>query len=158
MHYLHGMDDETRAAFAALNATVAGLGQIMIARTDQLRDDMIAGFARTDHFFELQQAQHVELRGDFAELRGDFAELRGDFAELRGEVRELSDRVESLTERVSRLENEVSQLRDYVTREISDIRIELRTLRERSDATNELRRDIAKLAVRVDHIEERHQD
>jgi uncharacterized coiled-coil DUF342 family protein len=131
--YLRRMDDETRAAFAALTET------------------MSAGFARTDHFFELQQAQHLELSGKLTELRGEVRELRD-------EVRELRDRVESLTDRVSRLEHEVGQLRDFVAREISDIRIELRTLRERADATDDLRRDIAELTVRVDRIERRQQD
>jgi predicted nucleic acid-binding Zn-ribbon protein len=124
--YLHGMDTETRAAITALGET------------------MSAGFARMDRYFELNQAQ--------------FLELRGEVAELRTEVRELRERMDALTERVARLEHEVAQLRDYVTREIAAIRLELRELRGRSDQTDELRREIAELTVRVDAHERRRSD
>lgn len=113
------MDDETRAAFAALGEVVA------------------AGFARTDRHFELQQAQCVELRA---------------------EVRQLHDRMDSLESRISGLETGVTLLRDYVTREITAIRQELRELRLRSDQNDELRREIAQLAARVDRLERSQQD
>jgi predicted RNase H-like nuclease (RuvC/YqgF family) len=105
---------------------------------------MDAGFARADRFFELQHAQHLELRGEFAELRA--------------EVRELRDRVDALTDRAGRLEHEVSLLRDYVTREVAEIRLDLRVLRERPGQTVELRREIAELTVRVDRLEQRQSD
>jgi hypothetical protein len=34
-----------------------------------LRDTMSAGFARMDRYFELQQAQHLELRAEVREIR-----------------------------------------------------------------------------------------
>lgn len=127
------MESETRAAIAALGDTMnAGFARVDTA------------IARMDRYFELQHAQHLELRGDFAELRG--------------EVRELRDRVDALTDRVGRLELEVAQLRDFVTREIAAIRLELRELRGRAEQTDELRREIAELAVRVDRLERRHTD
>jgi predicted RNase H-like nuclease (RuvC/YqgF family) len=85
--------------------------------------------ARMDHYFELQQKQFLELR----------------------------ERVDALTERVAGLEHEVAQLRDYVTHEISEIRLELRQLRARSDQSDELRREIVELSVRVDRLERRVQ-
>lgn len=127
------MDDETRAAFAALGEVVA------------------AGFARTDRYFELQQAQYVELRGEVVELRGEVAALRT-------EVGRLADRMDALERRVSGLETEVTLLRDYVTREITAIRQELRELRLRSDQNDELRREIADLTARVDRLERSQQD
>jgi hypothetical protein len=58
------MSAETRAASAALGETMnAGFAR-MEARVD-------AGFASIDRSFDLQQAQHLELRGDFAEMRVD---------------------------------------------------------------------------------------
>lgn len=128
--YFGTMDSETSAALAAL-------GDRMAAGFAEMR----AGFARVDRFIELQQLQFVEWR-----------------AELRGEMAELRERVNALTERVGRLEREVMLLRDHVTRDIADIRIELRDLRERSLGTQELRREIAALTIRVDRLEERQSD
>ncbi|MHB1168693.1 MAG: hypothetical protein ACYC28_05365 [Longimicrobiales bacterium] len=148
------MDGETQAALAALSD-----------RMDDGFAEMRAGFARVDRFFELQQLQFVEwraeLRGEMAglrtELRGEMAELRGEMAELRQEMVELRQRVDTLTERVGSLEHEVLLLRDYVTRELTGIRLELRDLRGRSlMADDDLRRDIAALTQRVDRLEERH--
>ena len=124
------VDTETRAAIAALGESTN------------------AGFARIERYIELQRAEFLEWR---VEVRGEFAQLHGGFAQLRG-------RVDALTERVARLEQEVMLLRDYVTREISEIRLELRELRARSDQTDELRREIAELTVRVDHLEQRQPD
>jgi predicted RNase H-like nuclease (RuvC/YqgF family) len=96
--------------------------------------------ARMDHYFELQQKQFLGWR-----------------AELRGDINALTVRVDALTERVGRLEHEVILLRDYVTREISEIRLELRELRARSGQTDEIRREIAELTVRLDLLERRQQ-
>jgi len=93
--------------------------------------------ARMDHYFELQQKQ---------------------FLELRERVDALTERVDALTERVAGLEHEVGQLRDYVTREISEIRLELRVLRARSEQSDELRREIVELSMRVDRLERREQE
>jgi predicted RNase H-like nuclease (RuvC/YqgF family) len=125
--YLQHMDTETRAAITAMG-------------------DMI--LARMDHYFELRQAQHLELR----------AGSRGDFRGLRDEVRDLRDQVDALTERVTGLEHQVAQLRDYVTREIGEIRLELRELRSRVDQNAELRREVAELTARVDRLEQRQSD
>jgi predicted RNase H-like nuclease (RuvC/YqgF family) len=149
------MDTETRAAIAAL-------GETMHAGFARMESRMDAGFARTDRFFELQQAQHLEwrdeLRGEVGELRGDVGGLRGEVGGLRGEVRALTARVDALTERVGGLEHEVSQLRDFVTREIAEIRLDLRELTERPGQTAELRREVAELTVRVDRLERRQSD
>jgi ubiquinone biosynthesis protein UbiJ len=102
--------------------------------------------------FELQQAQFIEWRD---EVRGEFAGLRSEFTGLRGEFAGLHERVDALTERVARLENEVILLRDFVTGEIVAIRLELRELRAQVDQTDELRREIAGLAARVDRLERR---
>jgi ubiquinone biosynthesis protein UbiJ len=66
--------------------------------------------------------------------------------------------MDALTERVGGLEHEVAQLRDYITREIAEIRLELRDLRDRAEQTDELRREIAELSVRVDRLERRQSD
>lgn len=132
--YLASMDSDTQAAIAAMGDTI---------------------LARMDHYFELQQVQFLEWRAD---LRGEMSELRGEMAELRAEMAELRAEVRALSQRVDRLEREVAQLRDYVTSEIGEIRVELRLLRARADHTDELRREIDALAVRVSHIERRLPD
>jgi BMFP domain-containing protein YqiC len=86
--------------------------------------------ARMDHYFELQQKVFLELR----------------------------ERVDALTERVAGLEHEVAQLRDYVTREISEIRHELRVLRTRSEQSDQLRSEIVELSMRVDRLERRQHE
>lgn len=70
----------------------------------------------------------------------------------------LTERVDALTHSVGLVEREVAQLRDYVTREIGEVRVELRDLRSRSEQTDELRREIAELTVRVDLLDPRRQD
>ena len=66
---------------------------------------------------------------------------------------------DALTERVGRLEHEVLLLRDYMTRELAEIRLELRDLRHRSLAADDaLRRDVASLMARVERLEERQSD
>ena len=124
------VDTGTRAAIAALGESTN------------------AGFARIERYIELQRAEFLEWR---EEARGEFAQLHGAFADLR-------ERVDALTERVARLEHEVMLLRDYVTREIAEIRFDLRELRERSGQTAELRREVAELTVRVDRLERRQSD
>lgn len=131
--YRQNMDSETRAAFTALNETVTALSE-----------SVTAGFARADRYFELQHHQHLELRD-----RLDALTARVDA---------LTDRVDALTDRIAILEGEVAQLRDFVTRECAEIRLDLRVLRERSDQSAELRREIAELAARVDHLEQRQSD
>jgi chromosome segregation ATPase len=135
-----------------------------------LREAMTDGFARVDSYFELQQGQHVELRGDVNGIRGEVRELRDDVREVREEVRELRamvevlidrvDRIESrlrtLEQTVQRLDSEVRALRDWATREFAEVRSELRQLRPEvasGDAT--LRRDVDALLARVDRLEER---
>lgn len=126
------MDNETRAAFAAMNESITSLRDTVTA----LDERMTVGFAQVDRFFELQQLQHVEVceRLDL-----------------------LTERVDALTERVVRLENQVTLLRDHFTREIAEIRVELRALHAHSDQTDELRRQITELTVRVDRLERRSQ-
>ncbi len=128
--YLERMDSETRAAFATQGAAIAALSETMTA-----------GFARVDRYFELQQKQLLEWRD-----------------ELRGEIREVRERVDALTERMGGLEHEVASLRDYVTREITEIRLVLRELRARPGQTEELRREISELTARVERLEGRQSD
>src|SRR5690606_28452201 len=116
------------AGFARMDAMDARM-EGGFARMDAMDARMEGGFARVDHFFELQHAQHQELRAD---------------------VRKLTERVDALTERVGGLEREVAHLRNYMTREIGEIRLELRDLRARADQTDEVRREIAGLTARVD--------
>jgi chromosome segregation ATPase len=142
----------------------------------ELRDTVHAGFARMDRYFELSQAQYLELRsavrGDVQGLRGEVQELRGEVRELRGEVHEMRTLLIDLTSRVDRienrldglenrldgLENQVRQFRDWVTRELADVRHELRLLRQATEQPAELRRDIDALDARVTRLEQRRDD
>jgi predicted nuclease with TOPRIM domain len=128
-----------------------------------LREAMTTGFARADSYFELQQAQHVELRGDVNQLRGEVREIRDEVRELRAMVEALIGRVDRIEARlgtleltVQRLDSEVRALRDWATGEFAEVRSELRQLRTEAgsgDAT--LRRDVDALVARVDRLEER---
>lgn len=132
--YLWNMDTETRAAVTAMGDTI---------------------LVRMDHYFELQQKQFLEWR---AELRGDTHGLTIRLDGLRARVDALTERVGRLEHQVGRLEHEVALLRDYVTREISEIRLELRELRGESGQTDEIRREIGELTVRVERLERREYD
>jgi chromosome segregation ATPase len=125
----------------------------------ELRETVLDGFARMDRYFELQQKQHLELRGDVQELRGEVQELRAMLVALTARVDALTERVDALTERVDALEGTVRALRDWVTREFADVRRELRLLRESADGRyTDLRRDIDALDVRVTLLEQRRDD
>ena len=141
------MDAETRAALADLTE---------IVRT---------GFARNDRYFELMQAQHLELRdevgelrsdvrGDIDGLRGEISGLRGEIGGLRREMVELRATVDGLADRVATLEQEFRAFRDWATRELADIRRELREVRTLLETGyTELRRDVDDLSARVARLE-----
>lgn len=57
-----------------------------------LRDAVHTGFARMDRYFELQQAQHIELRGEVRELRGEMQDLRADVQHLTRRVDRIEER------------------------------------------------------------------
>jgi hypothetical protein len=73
-------------------------------------DETRAAFARIDRYFELSQAQHLELRQDIARLDGRLAALTAEFrtfrdwvtarfAELRTTVLLLIERLDDLERR-----------------------------------------------------------
>jgi chromosome segregation ATPase len=122
------IDDPVRTELAELRETMtAGFAY------------MHEGFARMDRYFELQQAQHVELRGEVGELRGMLIVLTA--------------RVVTIEVRLDRLENQVGAFRDWVAGELVDIRRELRQLRAAAEEREEFRRDVAALDVRVTRLE-----
>jgi chromosome segregation ATPase len=88
------MDDETRAAFAETHRAI-----------DQ-------GFARVDRYFELAQAQHLELRVDL------------------GRVEDGLGRVE---DRLGRLEAEFRTFRDWVTAKFAELSRQIRDILLRLD-------------------------
>jgi chromosome segregation ATPase len=119
-----------------------------------LRETVHAGFARMDRYFELQQEQHVELRGQVQELRADVQELRADVQELRAQVEALTRRVDAIEVRLTSLEHEVRSLRDWTTREFADVRLELRRLRQDVVGRDEsLRDEVETLTQRVARLE-----
>jgi predicted nucleic acid-binding Zn-ribbon protein len=129
------IDDPVRTELAELRETMtAGFAT------------MHEGFARMDRYFELQQAQHVELRGDVGELRGEVRELRVM-------VVALTTRVDTIEVRLDRLENQVGAFRDWVAGELVDIRRDLRQLRAAAEEREDFRRDVAALDVRVTRLE-----
>jgi chromosome segregation ATPase len=140
------------------------------AELTALRETVHAGFARMDRYFELRQAQHLELRGEVQELRGEVQELRGEVQELRGLLVALSERVDriesrlaGLEETVQRLEADVRALHDWAAREFAGVRLELRKLRRdaaarAAEGDAALRGEIDALAVRVARLERRLED
>jgi glutathione S-transferase len=75
-------------------------------------DETRAAFARMERWFELGQAQHLELR---AEVRQTREELKADIGGVRAGVA----RVEA---RLTALEREFRAFRDWATAAISDLR------------------------------------
>jgi chromosome segregation ATPase len=132
----------------------------------ELRDVVHDGFARMDRYFELQQKQYLDLR---AELRGDIQDLRGDvqaltrrvdgvenrMAGMEDRMSGLEDRMSGLDKRLGGLEHEVRALRDWATREITDVRLELRRLGEAVLEGAKVRKDVAALDERVTRLEVR---
>lgn len=107
-----------------------------------LRETMMAGFARVDHYFELQQAQHLELRADLKALSDRVGRLEQEFARLRQEF--------------LRLEQEFRTFREWTAGEFAEVRLELRRLRqEGADRDDRLRGELSALSQRVNRLEER---
>jgi chromosome segregation ATPase len=118
----------------------------------ELRDTVHAGFARMDHYFELSQAQYLELRGEVRELRDLLIALTS-------RVDRIEARLGRVEERLDGLENQLRQFRDWATRELADVRHEIRLLRQVTEESNtELRRDIDALDARVTRLEQRADD
>jgi predicted RNase H-like nuclease (RuvC/YqgF family) len=114
-----------------------------------LRDIVTAGFTRVDRYFELQQAQHLELRGEVRELRDMLLALTR-------RVHRIEVRLAGLEEVVQRLDSEVRALRDWASREFAEVRNELRQLRREAGGRDAaLRRDVDALAARIDRLEKR---
>jgi chromosome segregation ATPase len=129
-----------------------------------LRETVHAGFARVDHYFELLQGHFVELRNTLIALsaRVDRVEQRLSALEekvggLEEKVGGLEKKVGGLEKKVGGLQNEVRALRDWATRELADVRGELRRLRHavEDEADSDLRRDVADLDARVTRLEGR---
>jgi chromosome segregation ATPase len=135
------MDHETRAALADLRTT------------------MTAGFTRMDRYFELAQAQHLELRGEVQELR-----LRVDGLTTR--LDGLTARLDGLEGEIQSLRNELRSHRDWTTREFAAVRSELKALRsdltglrDRADQQfGALRTDVEQLSSRMARLEQRWDD
>jgi chromosome segregation ATPase len=105
-----------------------------------------------DRYFELMQAQHVQLRGEVQEVR---TLLIG----LTARVDRIEERLTGVEERLTGLETEVLSLRDWATREFADVRNEIRLLRQATEERDEsLRRDIDALDARVTRLEQRRDD
>ncbi|CAN5701299.1 hypothetical protein BH23GEM9_BH23GEM9_19990 [soil metagenome] len=117
-----------------------------------LRDTMNTGFARMSHYFELQQAQHLELRGEVQELRDLLLALTS-------RVDRIEIRLTRVDEAVQRLDGELRALRDWVTREFAEVRRELRQIRiEAAGRDAKLRHDLDALTARVDRLEARWEE
>jgi predicted nucleic acid-binding Zn-ribbon protein len=139
------MDARFARMEALMHAGFARMDQHIEAthgRFAHVDESMHAGFACVAHWFELQQAQHLELRTEVQSLRA--------------EVRALTQRVDRVEERLASLQSDVGALRDWATREFADVRTEIRRLRyavvERNDA---LHGDMDDLSGRVTRLEQR---
>ena len=97
------MDADTRAAFAALEASM-------------------------NRWFELSQAQHMELRSS---MDRQFTEVRQDLVDVQhglGQVRQDISRIET---RLNAFYDEFCQFRDWVVEQFADVRAALRQLTQR---------------------------
>jgi chromosome segregation ATPase len=161
------MEDDVRAAFDRMTQQMnAGFATQRADITAELIARMDAGFARMERYFELSQAQYVELRTSL-HLRMDdlsqrFDELSQRVDELSQRVDELSQRVDHLTHRVATLELEVGtlrselrSLRDWAASEVGELRTDAKDRRRWVDAKlHELRQDVDRLDARVSRLEE----
>jgi chromosome segregation ATPase len=131
----------------------------------ELRGTMTAGFARMDRYFELQQAQHVELRGEVRELRAVVVVLTERVGRLEERVAAIEERLGGVEGRLGGvegrlqgLENQVRAFRDWTAAELADVRRELRLLRTAAEDREEVRRDVAALDTRVRRLEKEWND
>src|SRR5688572_33473507 len=141
---------ETPTTSAYLTCMSDETGQTLTA----LRETMVGGFARTDRYFELQQAQFFDFRSqvlrEFAEFRLELTEVRTELASIRGRIDALTARVDRLEHEVRSLRGEFSSFRDWVTREFADVRSEIRELRRVTSQS-----EIEQLSARVERLEQR---
>lgn len=118
----------------------------------ELRDTVHAGFARMDRYFE-RTDRYFERTDRYFEL------MQAQHLELRDLLVALTTRVDRIEARLSGLTNQVREFRDWVSRELADVRRELRLLRQATEPPNaELRRDIDALDARVTRLEQRRDD
>jgi chromosome segregation ATPase len=104
-------------------------------------DETRAAFARIDRWFELSQAQHLELRQDVNGLREDVNGLREDVNGLREDVNGLREDVNGLRHRLDALYAEFRSFRDWAVVQFA-----------------ELRGLIQQLTLRVERLERRQND
>jgi outer membrane murein-binding lipoprotein Lpp len=143
------MEDDVRAAFDRMAHDMnTGFATLRAELTDR----MDAGFVRMERYFELSQAQHVELRTSL-HLRMD--ELSQRMNELSQRVDALTHRVEALELEVGALRSELRSLRDWAASEVGELRTEAKERRRWVDARlHELRQDVDRLSARVSRLEE----
>jgi outer membrane murein-binding lipoprotein Lpp len=152
------MEQDVRASFERMSRDMeSGFATLRAEITTELTARMDAGFARMERYFELSQAQYVELRTSL-HLRSDELSQRVD--ELSQRVDELSQRVDDLSQRVQHLAQRV----DALELEVGALRSELRSLRDwaatevgelRAEARlHQLRQDVDRLSARVTRLEE----
>jgi len=103
-------------------------------RLEPMDAETRAAFGRMDHYFELMQAQHLEVRADLARM-----DTRMSRFEER--MSRLEERMSRLEERMSDLEESVRSFRDWVTIQFAELRAALQ-----------------QLTARVDRLEQRYQN
>jgi polyhydroxyalkanoate synthesis regulator phasin len=118
-----------------------------------LRDDMQAGFARMDRHIEATHAAFVRIDRFFEMQQAQHLELRADVQGLRTEVQELTRRVDRVEERLIAMQSEVGAMRDWAVREFADVRLEIRRLRLDLVDCDELGAEVDALSERVDRLE-----
>ena len=119
------MDAETRDA-------IDGLGQ-------GLRAEMRAGFARMDRYFELGQAQHLQLASEvrdgfaavdhrFDGVESRFAAVDQRFERVEGRLDHVEGRLDRLESRMESIESELRSFRDWVDVQLAELRTWIRVL------------------------------
>ena len=88
-------------------------------RLEPMDAETRAAFGRMDHYFELMQAQHLEVRADLARMDTRMSRFE--------------ERMSRLEERMSDLEESVRSFRDWVTIQFAELRAALQQLTARVD-------------------------
>ena len=107
-----GMNDETRAAFAAITAQISTLAERMDSRFDDLTASMVAGFGQLSARLSELEARVGELEERLARAEEALDEIKLEVVRVRADLqmarRKDVARVSALERRVSAIEKTLS--------------------------------------------------
>jgi septal ring factor EnvC (AmiA/AmiB activator) len=87
-----------------------------------------AAFGRIDRYFELAQAQHLELRDDVGRVEDGLGRVEDRLGRVADRLGHVEDRLGRLEDRLGRLEAEFRTFRDWVTARFAELSRQIRDI------------------------------